>query len=281
MKLLLDNFGHFLDAPNGIQKLRDMILQSAVSGKLVPQDPNDEPASVLLKKIKTEKEKLIKEKKIKKSKPLSPIEKNEMPFEIPSTWQWCRIGSLYEVTSSKRIHARDYESEGVPFFRSKEIGELGRGDFISTKIFISRKKYEQLKGIPGFPQPSDLMLASIGASIGNNWICDGREFYYKDGNITKLAHHSLANMKYLQNFMGSHVLREQVTSGIAGSAYNALTIIKIKGLLFPLPPLEEQNTIVTAVEKLLKYCDKLENQIKKSAKSTEKLMQSVIQEAFE
>lgn len=90
LETFFDNFELLADAPNGVQKLRELILQLAVQGKLVPQDPNDEPASVVLKKIKAEKERLIKEKKIRRAKPLPPIELSEIPFELSEQWSTLR-----------------------------------------------------------------------------------------------------------------------------------------------------------------------------------------------
>ncbi len=96
--LFFDNFSLLADSPNGVQKLREMILQLAVMGKLVPQDPNDEPASVLLEKIREEKE-----KKIAKSKFLKAIEENEITFELPNGWQWVRVADIYELSYGNRV----------------------------------------------------------------------------------------------------------------------------------------------------------------------------------
>ena len=87
------------DAPNGIQKLRELILQLAVQGKLVPQNSDDEPAAVLLEKIKAEKERLVKEGKIKKSKKLPDIKQDEIPFEFPNSWEWCRLRAIVSICS--------------------------------------------------------------------------------------------------------------------------------------------------------------------------------------
>lgn len=114
LKTFFDNFEFLADAPDGVQKLREMILQLAIQGKLVPQDPKDEPASVLLEKIKSEKEKLIKGKIIKKSKPLPQIEKENIPYNLPSSWQWQWLEQIfYPVSSSnKKIKTKDVLSEG-------------------------------------------------------------------------------------------------------------------------------------------------------------------------
>ena len=255
----------------GIKKLRELILELAVRGKLVPQDASDEPASELLKRIAAEKAKLVAEGKIKKSKPLAEITDDEKPFELPQGWEWVNLGSIIDVTSSKRIHVNDYVSEGVPFFRSKEIGELQRGVSISTDLYIAKEKYESLRDLAGFPQTNDLMLTSVG-SIGNSWLSDGREFYYKDGNITKLGASRLLSMRFVQNFIGSPLFDHQVTNTVSGTAYNALTIVKLNALTFPLPPLNEQHRIVAKVDELMALCDQLENQHNNAAEAHEKLV---------
>jgi len=194
---IADHFDTLFTTEKSIDQLKQTILQLAVMGKLVPQNPNDEPASELLKKIAAEKSRLIKEGKIKKHKPLPPISEEEKPYELPKGWVWVKFGSAFDVTSSKRIHVSDYVDDGIPFFRSKEIGELNKGLPISTEIYISTEKLEGLRELPGFPHIGDLMLTSVG-SIGNSWICDGRDFYYKDGNLTKVGgkvcEHALRSM---------------------------------------------------------------------------------------
>ena len=95
------------------QALREKILDLAMHGKLVPQDPNDEPASVLLEKIKAEKEQLIKEKKIKKSKPLAPITDDEKPFDIPDSWEWVRLGDVGLLKNGKTPKKEDISSDNI------------------------------------------------------------------------------------------------------------------------------------------------------------------------
>lgn len=257
-----EHFDTLFTTEASIDQLKQTILQLAVMGKLVPQDPADEPAAKLLERIAEEKAQLIKDKKIKKQKALPPISDDEKPFELPNGWKCIRLGAAYDVSSSKRIHVKDYTDIGVPFFRSKEIGELGRGNDISTELFISEEHYESLKSQLGFPNHNDLMLASIGGSIGNNWVADSRPFYYKDGNITKISHHSNSEPQYLKMFIDSSLFWTQVTGGVSGSAYNALTIIKIQSLVFQLPPLAEQKRIVQKAHELLAMCDLAREKLK-------------------
>lgn len=169
-----------------VKKLRQQLLQDAVQGKLVEQNKKDEPASELLKKIKAEKQKLIAEKKLKKEKELPTIKPEEIPFKIPENWVWCRLGEMVNIKSGKRIHAADYRPSGVPFLRSGEIGSLGRGENLKTELYISESKYQEVKQKFGIPKAGDILIACIGGSIGNTWIVDEREFYYKDGNLVWL-----------------------------------------------------------------------------------------------
>ncbi len=268
--MLFENFDLLMDSPNSTAKMRELVLQLAVQGKLVEQDPDDEPARELLKRIKAEKEKLIAEGKIKKQKPLAPINEDEFHYDLPQKWEWVRFGVAFDVTSSKRIHVRDYVPKGVSFFRAKEIGELRNGKPITTNIFISYEKFEELRLLPGFPNVGDLMLTSVG-SIGNSWICDGRDFYYKDGNITKVGSHQYADMRYMQCFIDSPLFNFQVTNAVSGTAYNALPIVKLNNLFFPLPPLAEQKRIVAKVDQLMELCDQLDACQKKASTKYESL----------
>ena len=251
-------------------QLRRSILQWAVQGKLVPQDPSDEPAEKLLERIREEKQRLVKEGKIKKDKhesiifrrdnshyeKLGGIERcidDETPFEIPANWEWARLGSIAIVQSSKRVFEKDYVDKGIPFFRSKEIGDLYRGEEIHTQLFITREHYERLKKDYGLPKSGDILITSVG-TIGNSWICDGREFYYKDGNITQICSNSYLFSQYIQLFINSPLFIEQAQSTVSGTAYNALTIVKLKNMLIPVPPLLEQRRIV---EKQRELFDKI------------------------
>jgi type I restriction enzyme S subunit len=277
---IAEHFDTLFTTESSIDQLKQTILQLAVMGKLVPQDPNDEPASVLLEKIAEEKARLVKEGKIKKQKPLPEISEDDKPFELPKNWEWTRFGSVFDVTSSKRINVKDYVSSGVPFFRSKEIGELKFGRTISTDIFISKDKYDELKNLSGFPNAGDLMLTAVG-SIGNGWICDGRDFYYKDGNIAKIGCHQFADMCYTLDFIEAPLFNKQAMNTVSGTAYNALTLIKLNHLLFPTPPLAEQHRIVKKVDELMALCDQLKDHLNQAQTLQQQLADAVVAQSVE
>lgn len=263
-----------------VKKLRQQLLQDAVQGKLVEQNLKDEPASELLKKIKEEKEKLIDEKKLKKEKELPPIKPEEIPFEIPENWVWCRLGEMVNIKSGKRIHAADYRQSGIPFLRSGEVGSLGRGENLKTELFISESKYLEIKQKFGIPKAGDILIACIGGSIGNTWVVDEREFYYKDGNLVLIETIPQLNKHFLLSYLKSPFFWNNTILNATDSSYNALTIVKLNDAEFPLPPLAEQNRIVQKIDELMQYCNELEASIKQSESQNEKLLQQVLREAL-
>ena len=239
------------------EMLRKSILQQAVQGKLTARNPSDEPASELLKRIQAEKAKLIAEGKIKKEKPLPPIMDEEKPFDIPDTWVWAPMGVIYNIHSSKRIHAKEYTSEGIPFFRSLEVVSLAKGVEPSVSFYISKTRYDEICQDNIMPKNGDLLIACIGGSIGWNWVVDDRIFYYKDGNVVAFDGHSDFNIEYLRLYLSSPAFLQQIFDDVSGTAYKALTIEMLKEHYIPVPPLAEQKRIVERVNELLAVCDGL------------------------
>ena len=236
--------------------MQKSILQMAIQGKLVEQRPEEGTGEELFLQIQAEKQALIKAGKIKKEKPLPEIAEDEIPFDIPETWKWVKVGELAVVQSSKRVFEKDYASDGIPFFRSKEIGDLYRNEPIKTELFITEEHYNSLAEGYGVPKAGDILITSVG-TIGNTWICDGRQFYYKDGNITQICGSPFFDSKFVEYFLHSPLFEKQALSTVAGTAYSALTIIKLKNLLLPLPPLAEQKRIVAKLEEILPLCERL------------------------
>lgn len=279
--IITSNFETLYHTPESIDNLKKNILNEAVRGRLVPQDPNDEPASELLKKIEAEKQRLYEAGEIRKPKELPPVTKDEIPFEIPESWEWCRLGNIFNIGSSKRVFKDDYVEKGVPFLRSKEIGQLGRGEEITTELFISRKQFEKFKNEYGVPKSGDILIACIGGSIGNTWLVDDREFYFKDGNLVNIESIEEVHSHILLNFLISDIFYDSALGRVSGSAYNALTIIKIKSSIFPLPPMKEQHRIVQRIEELFAICDQLKAQLEQREHVNERLVNGLVQEVLE
>ena len=255
------------------EALKKSILQEAVQGKLVPQDPSDEPAEALLERIRAEKRRLIKEGKIKKDKHESVIFRRdnshyekldgvercideELPFEIPENWCWCRLKSIVNVVSARRVHQSDWRSEGVPFYRAREIGKLADTGSVDNELFITEALYAEFSS-SGAPHPGDLMVTAVG-TLGKTYIVeDGDRFYYKDASVICFENFGRINPAYLKLLMYSPYMEEQIKQNSAGTTVGTITIVKANEYLIPLPPLMEQQRIVDQTERLQIHIDKL------------------------
>lgn len=256
--LLTDNLPLLAGAPNGIKKLRELILELAVRGKLVPQDPSDEPASELLKRIAEEKARLLAEGKIKKQKGLAEIGEEEKPFDVPTSWKWTRLGELGLVGSSSRVHQKDWQTSGVPFYRAREIVRLSKDGFVDNELFISEELYQELSTGESVPKAGDIMLTGVG-TIGVPYCVQKTDrFYFKDASVLIFKSHVADNSNYLLRYFISPLWVETIHAESMGTTVHTLTIARANETLCPLPPLAEQHRIVAKVDELMALCDRLE-----------------------
>ena len=226
--------------------LRQKILDLAIHGKLVPQDPNDEPASVLLERIKAEKERLIKEGKIKRSKQ-SKTACDKHYENIPNGWSWIKLGDVTEILSSKRVHKSDYVTNGIPFYRTTEIKELSEGIKPTNSLYISKEQYQNIKDKFGVPQLGDILISAVG-TIGITYVVeDNNPFYFKDGNLIWIKRCKAFIPTFLRLLL-TYMVKELRIISTSGSAYNALTIEKLLDLNILIPPLKEQRRIIDKIE---------------------------------
>jgi type I restriction enzyme S subunit len=161
-----------------------------------------------------------------------------------AAWPTKRMDELCEITSSKRIYAADYVSEGVPFYRGKEIGEKHRGSLsVSTELFITRPKFDELRSKFGASEAGDLLLTSIGA-LGSPYVVkQGEEFYFKDGNLTWFRHLNGLDSHFLYYWLLSPQGKGQLQKSRIGSAQPAFTISLLKQMELKLPPIPMQRRI--------------------------------------
>ena len=183
---------------------------------------------------------------------------------------------LADIGSSKRIFANEYETSGVPFYRSKEIRELGSGLKPSTELFIKQERYEEIKQRFGVPKEGDILIAAIGATIGYSWIVDTKSpFYYKDGNLILLSLKDGVNPVFLNHTMGI-LIKDFKNKGVAGSAQLALTIEKLEKMKVVNPDLELQNQFADFV----KQVDKSKVAVQKALDEAQLLFDSLMQKYF-
>ena len=254
-------------------QLRKSILQYAVQGKLVPQNPDDEPASVLLDCIRAEKEKLIAVEKIKRDKHESVIYRrdnshyekidgvercidDEIPFEIPENWGWARLKTIFNVVSARRVHQSDWKSEGIPFYRAREIAKLAEYGHVDNDLFISEELFEEYSK-SGVPKKGDLMVTAVG-TLGKTYIVkETDKFYYKDASVLCFENFGGFNPAFMELVMRSPFMDVQIKDNSAGTTVATLTIIKANEYLIPVPPAKEQCRIVHEVIRLFAFCKKM------------------------
>ena len=245
-----------LSALNGVfpEQLKKSILQYAIQGKLVAQDTNDEPAEVLYAKIQAEKQKLIKEGKIKKDKPLPPITDDEIPFEIPSTWKWVRLGEIIFKLTDGTHSTPQYTNQGIPFISVKDLSS-GYIDFSNTK-FISNEEHKILSARCN-PEKGDLLLTKVGTTGIPVIVDTDRQFsLFVSVALVKLSKINL-DINFLQLLILSPLVQEQVSENTKGVGNKNWVIKDIANTVFPLPPLAEQKRIVAKVNELMQYCEEL------------------------
>ncbi len=263
-----------------VKELRQAYLREAMQGKLVPQDSTDEPAEILLEKIKAEKEKLAAEKHIKRDKPLPPISAEEIPFEIPSNWTWCKLGEICSHLSDiDHNMPRAVNNGGVKFLSAKDLLDNGTINFVKDIKYISEEDFERL-GRKIIPQRNDIIYSRIGAKLGKARIVESDERFivsYSCCTIRTLN----PNVQFLNSLLDSGFVLKQATRDTTDHSIPDLGMQKIKEFLIPLPPLAEQERIVAKLEKLMKFCDELEANIRQGIRNADQLLQTALKEALE
>ena len=283
---------------NGKQ-LKNSILQWAIQGKLVPQDPNDEPASVLLDKIRQEKERLIKEKKIKRDKNASIIYRGEdnsyyekilatgevkcideeIPFEIPQGWEWTRIGNIFNHTSGKQQSSSN-KSGGTPQ-KFITTSNLYWGYFVLDNVKVMNFTDEET--INCSATKGDLLVCEGGAGYGRSAIWNEDYDICLQNHVHRLRPCINGICEYVYYFI--YLLKESNNLASVGTAMPGLSANRLKGLLLPFPPINEQKRIVSKMEELIslinRYAKAQQSLDELNQNINEKIKKSCLQEAIQ
>lgn len=261
-----------------VKKLRQQLLQDAVQGKLVSQNTKDEPASELLNKIKAEKAKLISEKKLKKEKELPPIRPDEIPFEIPENWVWCRLGEIGKITGggTPSMANDEYWNGDIPWVSPKDMWT----EFVSdTEMKVTPKGIKE-SSTNLIPVGSLLIVGRSGILKRKLPVAINSVECTVNQDMKVIIPHIIKMNRFLQfMFWGleSTILKEYVKFGMT---VHSLKYDEFSQMPIPLPPIKEQERIVQKVEELMQYCNELEASIKQSESQNEKLLQQVLREAL-
>ncbi|MFR3915607.1 MAG: restriction endonuclease subunit S [Phocaeicola vulgatus] len=235
------------DLQTAIKQAKNKILDLAIHGKLVLQDPNDEPASELLKRINPKAE--------------ITCDNGHYTFDVPSGWITTNLGSIFNVVSAKRILKSDWKHSGVPFYRAREIAKLSIYGLVDNELYISEEHYNSLKEKFPVPKASDIMISAVG-TIGKCYIVkESDKFYYKDASVLCLCNDYQINTKYIYHIMRSEYMLKQMYDNSKGTTVDTITIEKAKQYILPLPPLAEQQRIVAKIEETFSIFDGIQNSL--------------------
>ncbi|CAK1804446.1 type I restriction enzyme, S subunit [Vibrio crassostreae] len=273
-----EHFDTLFTTEASIEQLKQTILQLAVMGKLVPQDPADEPAAKLLERIAEEKAQLIKDKKIKKQKALPPIADDEKPFELPNGWEWCRVQDVAQFTTSgSRDWAKYYSDSGALFVT---MGNLSRGNY---QLRLDNLRYVQPpeggEGSRTKLEAHDLLI-SITGDVGNLGLIpeDFGEAYINQ-HTCLLRFMFECQDKYFPDFMRSPLAKYQFDAPQRGIK-NSFRLSDVGEMLLPLPPREERKRVAKKVEDLMIICEQLKACLKDSQTTQIHLTDIIVEQAM-
>jgi type I restriction enzyme, S subunit len=258
---ITQNFSELYSVKENVTELRKAILQLAVMGKLVPQDPNDEPASELLKAIELEKQRLVKEGKIKKSKPLPEIDREEIPYTLPNGWEFVRFGELAtEIATGPfglTIHKSDYIDNGIPLINPIH---MVNGKIVhDPTVTVTHEKANQMESYRLFD--GDIVMARRGemgrcaivTNYSNRWLCGTGSFV--------LRFVSNINRSYIITLFKSQGVKDYLGGNSVGTTMTNLNHGILNKMPIMLPPIVEQRRIVEKIDRLMALCDRLEESI--------------------
>jgi type I restriction enzyme S subunit len=268
-QLVTTNFKTLTQSKESVKQLRQSILQLAVQGKLTAkwreENPNVELASVLLEKIKTENERIKKSYNLRNQKPLLKISDNEIPFEIPESWAWCRLSDIAEIIMGQSPESHTYNKigQGLPFYQGKKdfgsVYPAGVSVWCTEPTRIANK--------------NDILI-SVRAPVGDVNIAKETCAIGRGLSIIRL--YEINSLLFIFSFL-DYFKRIWTTKG---SFFDSINKDHVYNLVLPQPPLEEQKEIVTIVNQLMSLCDELEMKIEKRDSYQERIMQAIVKQAF-
>jgi len=257
---ITQHFDLLFTTEHSIDQLKQTILQLAVMGKLVPQDPNDEPASVLLEKIAAEKEQLIKDNKVKKQKPLPPITDDKKPFGLPSGWKWCRLPDIGDLARGKSKHRPRNDRS---LYVDGKIPLVQTGDVSRANGVI--ETYTALYNETGLAQsrlwPKGTMCITIAANIADTSVL-GFDACFPDSVVGYTPFDTELDVRYFEFFI--RTAKSDLEKFAPSTAQKNINLEILSQVLVPLPPKNEISRIVAKIDGIMALCDTLKEHLQKS-----------------
>jgi type I restriction enzyme S subunit len=265
------HFGELYTIKENVAELRKAILQLAVMGRLVPQNPNDPSASELLKEIEAEKQRLVKAGKIKKPKLLPPIKPEEVPYELPQGWEWVRLGEIVSLLGDGIHGTPTYDETGEYFFINGNNLSDGVIEIKENTKRVSITEYEKRK-----KELTDrTVLVSINGTIGNVAFYGG-EPVMLGKSACYLNLFTQIEKHYIKKLINSSYFLEYAFKSATGSTIKNVSLKAMREFCIPLPPLPEQHRIVARIDQLMALCDILDQQIDAATGKQTELLNAVM-----
>lgn len=265
--------------PDQIKSLRQTVLNLAVRGKLVEQDPADEPASELLVRIEQEKEKLFKNGKIKKPKKPKLIESSEVPFSLPQSWEWGRLSDLVTKLTDGTHHSPPNGPDGdFLYISAKNIKDFGVQ--VSNATYVSAGVHDEIFSRCD-PEKGDILYIKDGATTGIATINNLDQPFSMLSSVALLKLPKCVFNALILSFLRSPFFWTQMREQMKGAAIMRVTLKRMSPALLPLPPLAEQHRIVAKVDELMALCDQLEAALTKTDTTRTRLLEALLHEALE
>jgi type I restriction enzyme S subunit len=266
----------------GIKKLRELILELAVRGKLVPQasfdernSPDYEPASVLLERIAAEKAQLVKEGKLKKQKPLPQISEDEKPFELPNGWEWVRLGVLsYKLTDGSHNPARD-NGDGYPMLSGQNVN-YGRIDFDNPSRYVDELNFIKEDSRTQI-EPKDILLTIVGSISRSAVVPTNTPKFVLQRSVAVIQ--TCLKPEFLCNQFISPICLSYYDEHGKGTAQKGIYLGQLSLMPIAVPPLEEQHRIVARVDELMALCDQLKARLSDAQTTQLHLTDAIVEQA--
>lgn len=279
-ELKADNL--FADQLTQLENLNQAILQEAVQGKLVPQDPNDEPASELLKRIRAEKlNSSASLGRRKKEKTLPSIKPEEIPFEIPENWVWCRLGEITDIQRGSSPRPKGdprYFSKSKTNYNWITISDIS--NFCEDNVLLQTREFLTEEGSKHsrYVDVNEFIIAVSGSTTGKCCITGVEGFIYDGLAVAKIIENSF-DSRYLLNYM--MCLYSTINNSKTGASFPNINTDYLNNLIFPLPPIKEQIRINKEIEKQFAKTKQLKEHIIANQQATEQLLKALLHQAFE
>jgi type I restriction enzyme S subunit len=200
--------------------------------------------------------------------------------EMKQGWEIKKLSQLFDVKSSRRVHQADWKSSGIPFYRAREVVKLARDGMVENELFISQELYDEFTKEKGAPKTGDIIVSAVG-TLGQCYLVkDSDKFYFKDASVLWFENMGKVNPRYIEYSFKADSVMTQVMDGSMGATVGTLTISRAKDIEIPLPPLPEQQRIVSILDQTFDALTKAKENAQRNLQNAKELFESYLQEVF-